>query len=966
MRLFCRLTPLAVVLAFAGLPAARAEMTFRCSFDGRVAPEVHRGEGAPLLAGKADFVAGVRGQGLVVGDGAAELQYPLPGNYDLRESAVSFWVKPLNWEGSDDKFHIFFQAAASLPGGVGNGARLLYKYLVPGRFLILAIPDDPVPYVNYQGACYADITAWRPGEWHHVVGCWRGSGQTLYLDGKPVGGHVYHSMPMKMGNRFYFGDRTWAPGRDAQSVVDELTIYDRSLNAAEVEILYRRPKAETLTVSLRPFFLSGTVEAYVDTSSLPEGTRLRGTLLRAGKPIAPPAEATVQPREDILRLRLPLKGVSAGAYQVVVTAPGHRVATTLDVPPPPPWLGTRVGISERVPQPWTPVVEQGGTVSCWNRAYTLAPGPFPQQIQSNGGPLLAGPVELQVTTGSQAVTWDKRRLQVQRRSATEVAFTGSAVAGSLRLAVSGRIEYDGMCWFDVALAGPAGAAVDRIALEVPVGADAARFWQGVFTRPREKQAGDLPDRDGTLLDEAFLPALWLGSDDRGIQWFTESSEPWDDPTRKGSVRLVREGDRVALRVEPVASGLRLEKPWRFSFGLQASPVRPVVPDWRRYRFSGVPGTTHLIWANKKDMVWFGYPRARDPEALTAQAAALHKRNVRVIPYSTPFLLSIESPESRLYGPEWLRVGEGDSGSSDVAAMGGCAQYVPPGARHYADFTTWAHQRYVRETGFGGLYFDISGLSPLDYEPAGCGYRRDGVLIPTYPLLAKRELMKRMYVMLKEMSPDHSLVIHCSGQAVLPIHGFADVRAMGEDLGMRLAKKPSYHEILTEAEWRAIQCGHAYGFSNFLLPMLKSAADDPIPMEQAMGLMLLYNMELWPGYGHQDPQRRVRKACERFGIIGAAFTPFWQPDLPVTASHPAVRVSLYRHPGRAMLVLVNKAAEPVTATLSLDAATLGVAAGAPWKDLVEDQPMEPGAPITLEPGSYRAIQVGREVVRPVNP
>ena len=68
----------------------------------------------------------------------------------------------------------------------------------------------------------------------------------------------------------------------------------------------------------------------------------------------------------------------------------------------------------------------------------------------------------------------------------------------------------------------------------------------------------------------------------------------------------------------------------------------------------------MIWATPEDMIWFGYPRARNPETLRAKVAGFQKPGVRVIPYSTPFVLSIGSPESRLYGHEWLRVGEGDS------------------------------------------------------------------------------------------------------------------------------------------------------------------------------------------------------------------------------------------------------------------------------------------------------------------
>ena len=76
----------------AGLQVAGAAVTFRCSFDGTVQPEVHAGDGTPVLEGQAEYVEGIQGKGLVVGDGKAQLQYAVAGNYDLRESTVSYWV----------------------------------------------------------------------------------------------------------------------------------------------------------------------------------------------------------------------------------------------------------------------------------------------------------------------------------------------------------------------------------------------------------------------------------------------------------------------------------------------------------------------------------------------------------------------------------------------------------------------------------------------------------------------------------------------------------------------------------------------------------------------------------------------------------------------------------------------------------------------------------------------------------
>ena len=156
------------------------------------------GSPTPTLEGSERYIEGIQGHGLVVGDGGACVEYATAGNYDLRESTVSFWIKPLDWEGTDDRFHVFFQCS-SPAGANSRGSRLLYKYLVPGRFLMLAIPDGEIPYVNYQGAAYAY-------HGHHPIPRAFGGGY-CYIDGAHY--HLFapeheHSANFAIRNGYYY------------------------------------------------------------------------------------------------------------------------------------------------------------------------------------------------------------------------------------------------------------------------------------------------------------------------------------------------------------------------------------------------------------------------------------------------------------------------------------------------------------------------------------------------------------------------------------------------------------------------------------------------------------------------------------------------------------------------------------------------------------------------------------------
>ena len=66
----------ALFISFIVLSAAAvcADVTLYCPFDGTAEPRIHKGDGTPVLKGETKYTEGVRGQGLIVGDGAAEQQ----------------------------------------------------------------------------------------------------------------------------------------------------------------------------------------------------------------------------------------------------------------------------------------------------------------------------------------------------------------------------------------------------------------------------------------------------------------------------------------------------------------------------------------------------------------------------------------------------------------------------------------------------------------------------------------------------------------------------------------------------------------------------------------------------------------------------------------------------------------------------------------------------------------------------
>jgi len=85
---------------------------------------------------------------------------------------------------------------------------------------------------------------------------------------------------------------------------------------------------------------------------------------------------------------------------------------------------------------------------------------------------------------------------------------------------------------------------------------------------------------------------------------------------------------------------------------------------------------------------------------------------------------------------------------------------------------------------------------------------------------------------------------------------------------------------------------------------------------------------WPAYTNPEPFVRLRKMKDAFGWDDKLrFTGYWTKHgmLKLASDvHPVV-ASVYRRPGKALVVVMNDSDKPATVRLTLDAAKLGVKA-----------------------------------------
>lgn len=959
---------LALVLLMPGLPlTAQPKPTLVLEFDESFDGKGSGGTVKAQLEGQPKLVDGKFGKALRSGPDTGYLHFPTKGIVRPDRGTVEMWVCPLDWEGIEEKFHVFFDVR-------GEGALYLYKYY-QGGLLMLSCPNVSGPYSSAS----APINTWRPKEWHFIAGTWSRSRQCVFVDGKLIG-TTAPGLPRSLGETFCIGDHPWHIARASNSLVDRVRIYDQSLSEEHITAHFAGDFEKTVPLSEKSLAFTATVDptatkltaavelvgADVDEANLAAAFSLTpvGRPESFGAPVAfgyGGAEAT-----------LSFANLKPGGYQVavVVSEKGQqrfRLSKPLDIPATE-WKGNRVGLEDRVLPPWTPLVVTKGaraSVRCWAREYTFDNGALPTQILSSGKPLLARPMALAVAVGKQPLQWREGHVEVKSATPTAAEMDGTMEAEvggeTATLRTHLRAEYDGLLVIDVSLDLPRRAKPDSVALEIPMRPDVV-FYRHRWSPRWEGYTGNLAEGSGVMDSDTFIPYAWLGDNDRGLFWFCETSQQWPNFQSKNAFETVRSGSEVTMRLNLLSAGQELPNDWRYQCGLQATPVKPVPKHWRKWRLTPAPkANVHILWPTptKDSMKYYGYPEAADPTTFEKRIAEFHAKGVKVVPYSCLSFLSGACGEFQWFGSEW-GMGGGDASSSDVAAYGAVFQMVCPKAKDYSDFVVWKNKQFMDRYGLDGYYHDNTHPYPCAKGNTGCGYRRDGTLVPTYPILGYRALYRRLYAMVKGHHSPTFTMAHMSGKVTIPILAYEDSYLDGEHFRGRV--KDSYLDVLTLDTFRAEFMGRQWGIMPYFLPEFTPPYDQQVEPTRALAaLLMVHDVAPWAIWCNGKVFEQAFEALDAFGYVDAEFLPYFDPAPPATTEMKDVCISAYRLPRKALVIIANLSREDRSGTIALNAKRLGV----PMAELVswpDKTPVKENAgSVTLDVPrlGYRMLRAGEE-------
>lgn len=686
------------------------------------------------------------------------------------------------------------------------------------------------------------------------------------------------------------------------------------------------------------------------------------------------------------------------------------------------WENNHLGLQRVVPEPWTPVRLAATGVHVWGREYELGGGLLPSQITSQGERLLASAPTLELRIDGSTERFDEE-IGVVEAADDRVEWAGDVGGDGFVVRYRRLIEYDGFLRVDVEILPERPVRLERLLLSIPFRSETALFFSRYIDYDFEAQRLDHGSfvRSYGRLDKPrhleFNPAVWIGNHEVGLEWVCETNYGWS-PLRARSITIAPHGDTVLMTVHVVSQPVRLEAPYRFSFALYPTPVKPLRNDWRQIRL--MPGGDAVELPNRASKLNFVEPRMRIPMrfpglpeidesrtssgdrrtsniSVTDVRPQIRSAGASLIPYGTLYAMPARLPngEWRHYARFWRT--EHPRGTSRyprwAASMGLSPRepalvYISVYPKSFQDFLVYQYVQAIDDDDIDGLYLDLASpnFSSLNSLHPYAEHVRNGGAF--FPLFRHRELMKRLYVATKAKKADFLIIQHAAKLPVV-VSGFSDVILSGEPLNLffrapgwtrrrQISDTAAYHPDYGRLpkELYEIQYAQTRGFVNMLLPETIKWDNDLLLRREFPQLLdrftytlvtraVLYDTPLRISRMNTEIYKRVLRAQERFGwMVGVEFIGPWESAqfLGVSAGVDA-SVYLKEAENRIMVVLANIGDKTVKTSVSLNRKALAAAGvNLPTKMRVTDATtgaavhLSGGQTLSLEPDRFRLLIV----------
>ncbi len=970
-----------LALATIAIPAPAVEdsdVLFFAPFEDVMDAAVARGEPSATVTGEPQLVAGVRGRAVLV-DAASMLSYAFEGSVVPDEGTVMMWFRP-DWPADDGEFHFLFHATTGNDRGKALNALYVYKYGRWGRLMFYTSNGEKTGPQQGRSLAYKNDMSWEPGTWHHIAATWSSTLQNtemyLYFDGERIaacGGQVF--VPDQAPETFELGEEGVS-----STAFDDVLVFSRPLLEREIQEIYgayqigdvadatELPFVPRKELHLRPFvnFPRDHLVVLVDYRGARRelGDRPGEVEVTVEGAAGGESGSAATDEGGVARVELDYRAVGAGPVTIDATlrdGEGDVIRSgrlQWAVPERPDWLGNRLGVTDEVLPPWTPVRAAGDAVSVWGREYAFGRSPLPAQVTSQSQQLLRGPIELRA--GAAGLVADP--VTGIQATDTQASRGWKGAVGPLACEATTSVEFDGFVRVDLELTPPGTAALDELQLVVPLREDAATLYHHCVGEWTDLSDAGATSEAGWSKTLPFVPYVWLGNESAGLAWWCESAWNWRNADPDRAVEIVHGEDGVDLILRFIDGPTRLFEPLRLTFGFLATPVKPLPDGWRDWRPMFISATDIDGFAQQRSWIhegcrdigvlWathvgrFSYFPA-DPEEMARKIATLHEAGWQtMVSYYAVNSTQTGTPEYELLEREWRR----NPYSEAPAAIGNHGSVCQ--ASSWADMLLTIIDRTMDQTGTDGVYLDCSSPRFCRSAEHGCGHGR-------WPLLATRELQKRLYALVKQKRGDNGFVYsHVSESVFMTTYTYSDAILNGEQYNRK--------DLLTDLtleKFRAEFLPHSIGVPQILLPTLvkfQPEGQEKMPGQEFLALPLLHDVITVPPWMSRESQqllRSIQHLKHEFGVGGARFLPYWSNEDAIGLSAEGALVSAYhrQEPPGLLLIAQAPSEEPVELEVALIGDLAGLS-GAPARDALtgEDLGWRDGRLVWPLPG--RAVQL----------
>ncbi|MFP4176670.1 MAG: glycoside hydrolase domain-containing protein, partial [Candidatus Brocadiia bacterium] len=674
------------------------------------------------------------------------------------------------------------------------------------------------------------------------------------------------------------------------------------------------------------------------------------------------------------------------------------------------WEHNTLGITDEVLPPFEPIEVNDGRVDVVMRRYRIGELGLWESVRARGNDsdfreLLAEPVQV-VVNEKESLAGEGNFTE---KGEQEVVYEGSASHPAVNLETRATTEYDGCTKVEMTLKpGTEEQELRRLHVDIPMKDGEAPLWHALKTLIRGNPAGKTPSGEGRIWASTqfrdkrwpgnFKPYIWLGGAERGISWFADNEKGWviDWDEQPPCQTLHRENGVLTLRLHLVQKPVVLDEPRTITFGLMASPAKPMRKDWRAMarpdrrgvQFSmghvfGLPaayaakypvnkdfstldafyklrqgqrvdeqkvaerwvdqnlnheGATRQLRSMYRGLVANGIGRGTSRDFFSAYFDEFRGTTTFCEEHPT-FRCSWDMKEVFLRQVQGFteRFGTKITDVSHRRWFFGSGTMVPS----YRDFATWFGAKWLRRS--AGLYFD--NVFPVrSWNPyLTNAYRReDGQIQPSTQMWARREYLKRIWVLHKELFMPETpqiMMTHMTNAHVVPWQSFNQVNLDLEWRGGPRPFQPKFSPDHLRAESIGRQSGCVPTAIAEVEPKEGSASEVDLKRghrTRAGGFMV---HEILPEWSGQDWPEEVFEFG--YGLEECEVYNYWDDDAPVEVSDESCKWLLLQRGDRLMLILCTWNKEDSEVEIRIDFDSLGVDPGKvvdaehPDRDEVDD-------------------------------